>query len=140
MRTLKFRAWDTERKIILDWRDFKPQYSIFTFNNKDFWFLRIMQYTGLKAKGVEIYEGDILRWTLPAGTRNQAAPPRLWGDNCIDEETTTISQVVYKDACFYLEGVGVDTGWEAMLRGGINRDEYAEVIGNICENPELLEE
>lgn len=120
MREIKFRAWDNSDKE-------KPymlgpyELSDSIFNNKEVRKLELMQYTGLKDKnGVEIYEGDIV-------------------------ELLGWSSQTKSDGYTFIEWDIDEIGWN------FNRSQYAEdrydfrkaiqnclVIGNIHQNPELL--
>jgi uncharacterized phage protein (TIGR01671 family) len=133
MREIKFRAWDAMNK-----RMFIPKYLVVdettgchepadlgtskgrVYDTDDYldgglytennghWLL--MQFTGLKDKnGVEIYEGDIVR---------------VWVD-----EFRKAPMVVSWDT----EGLS----WSIGGLMGADYDVFL-VIGNICENPELL--
>ncbi|WP_170019229.1 YopX family protein [Campylobacter sp. RM16190] len=119
MREIKFRVWDKEKKKLTDdfyFHEFTDVNCFFSegccaFSLDDVIF---MQYTGLKDKnGVEIYEGDIIKKI---------------GD------IKTYSIVFDGVLAAYLmdDGTG-GYGLNQMLL----RD--FEVIGNIYENPELLE-
>lgn len=120
MRVVKFRAWDKEIEKIypvleIDFvEEWVSMYSKMTGRHYN-WLnnLVLMQYTGLQDKnGVEIYEGDIVR-----------------------KSNGAIGQVVYLKATasykLYNNGQIFDI-FEADAR-------YLEVIGNIYENPELLQ-
>ena len=83
----------------------------------------ILQYTGLKDRnGVEIYEGDVIRAD----------------EDIINFHTQLIPENSYEvrfwDGCWCLfstDGMNID-----LLNVG---EAHSEVIGNIYENPELLE-
>lgn len=75
-----------------------------------------LQYTGLKDKsGKDIYEGDI------CSTYN------------INEPSNLVDTVVFDDGSFVFQN---DYKLSAELRGF--KSDYIEIIGNIYENPELL--
>jgi len=121
MREIKFRVWHKADE---------KMYEVYGFaQNK--WFLKgkqfpmpngavvIMQYTGLKDKnGKEIYEGDLL-------TDYGEAPPLYveyseeHGAYCFVDKFDPSGTVYYTPLMIYYEQM--------------------EVIGNIYENPELLE-
>ena len=119
MREIKFRAWDsTSRRWTTDivrHTDMGNRTLQLKPPVRDPSFqVEIMQYTGLKDRhGVEIYEGDIL------------SSPSM--PNSPVEFQRGSFNAVYAD--------GSHDEWEAPLwRYSV------EVIGNIYENPELLEE
>ncbi|MEB7455107.1 YopX family protein [Lysinibacillus sphaericus] len=136
MREIKFRAWNKEKKIMCyDNEDNTKEYfdginsTEIGFINyrlsipKDDsdWYFRsrydVMQYTGLKDKnGKEIFEGDIVNIEIPVVSVNE----------------DFIGQVKMLEGRWW-----VDNGNDAIpLWSEIN---IPNIVGNIYENPELLE-
>lgn len=121
MREIKFRAWDLRNNkwfhqdlFIMTNAGFYPDFREFD-DDQSLWDheFDLMQYTGLTDKnGVEIYEGDIIlrRYYSPMFKQNL--------------ETKMAIEWNERDTSFGL--------WKEKIQ-------YVEVIGNIYENPELLE-
>lgn len=130
-REIKFRVWDLDGGAMFNWESCREtQLLDDSFDNKR---AVAMQFTGLKDKnGKDIYEGDIL------DARVQ--------DECISD----LSKWKYKLIVFFSD----KGSWEAkekmdQFSGSVfpfHNDHYeillnkTKVIGNIFENPELLNE
>lgn len=117
-REIKFRAWDTKDNQMITVETLHVKTGCVGKENDEWdWYKRdriLMQYTELKDRnGVEIYEGDIIKFGHGS-----------------------IRRIEY------------DRGSFTMFEGESRRspisdyisDSKVEVIGNIYENPELLEE
>ena len=142
-REIKFRAWDKKNKKMLypgnEWYDICcggvegvlaiPHSTVYdgVENKSKEWIP--MQYTGLKDKnGREIYEEDIVKFKLlTRDGENRGIGIVEWNDI----ERAWVVKVIKSDS-----GMPI---WKYYLLGFI-KDEQLRVIGNIYENPELLEE
>lgn len=135
MREIKFRVWDNLEKDYLNEEDIAIDnlgnifiFEIYDKNDTDLWYTRLLpdpdnkrhvieQYTGLKDKNsTEIYEGDIIK---------------VEGD-----------AEIYRVEWIY-SGFGLEPRYNSPLYpilGNVKLCKKIEVIGNIHENPELLEE
>ena len=119
MREIKFRAWIKEEKKMLpvqnldflcEYADVRESYNLYLWDFKE---IELMQFTGLQdEKGIDIYEGDIL--SLP---------------------NKDIAVVIWSPPRFILQRyrrIYQDLRLEHWSK-------YNKIIGNIYENPELLE-
>lgn len=116
MREIKFRAWEMNYKEIIDVDSINFETKI--INTECAWRMFseviLMQYTGLKdVKGVEIFEGDIVI------------------GKSLDFQGMGVVQ--YFPPRFEIIGAKQHEGLFRVL------ESCCEVIGNIYENPELLE-
>ncbi len=94
--------------------------------------ITIGQYTGLKDKnGKEIYEGDIL---TKFANINKISDPML----SKEEPKYCLTTVVYDDAAFKVTYNGKPDAVINYYCGAMVKD--MEVVGNIHDNPELLNE
>ena len=124
MREIKFRAWDEYSKKM----DYDPMIKVFGqkwysvndhFNDSDI----LMQYTGLKDKnGVEIYEGDVIKCEIQ--DKYKKNEPGIY--------IVKFDNEFRFSACEKKDPHGLPLTWGAFLS--------IENIGNVYENPELLED
>ena len=142
MREIKFRAWDNaEKKWLLGYE--YPNLGGFSMFGETMLFnewssiinrfilqqkdrkpkdLILMQYTGLKDKnGKEIYEGDIVKASYEIMVHHESD---TWGSG---EFKNHKGIVRFTNGSFWIE--------DQCLIGGMDT---VEIIGNIYENPELL--
>ena len=130
MRELKFRAWDrVKRKMLYGVSPFnahitdenEPLLSLEYSKHDD---CEFEQYTGLKDKnGKEIYEGDIIQEEIDFNSK------------MTDGVFTYVVEWDSNTLSYSLRGNGTsihDELWEVNAS--------VEIVGNIHENPELLEE
>lgn len=123
MREIKFRAWNEVEEKMLNWNEFLDTNMKNTFIAPESTGLILMQYTGLKDKnGKEIYEGDII--FIKGETKLLDIKGKV-------EYSNTFAQ-------FIITNTGSIVNETEPL--GDYEEENIEVIGNIYDNPELLEE
>lgn len=123
MREIKFRAWDAAEGQMFEVSQLNFSHDIDGFIIDDLprqKQLRLMQYTGLKDRnGVEIYEGDVAKLHCSNNTETNISAEVLYGNHSYDMRLLQ--------------------GWDVHKYCGMHDCfRYAEVIGNIYENPELL--
>lgn len=138
MRDIKFRIWDgvknewlaSSNKDALPYYGFALVGEVMTVQSPPIWSLDegniVEQFTGLKDKnGTEIYEGDIIVQKSLGSNKSECR-----------------GKITYKEdhAAFMFEVYerGKPVMW--LFLNEFNPEKTCEVIGNIHENPELLEE
>ncbi|MFY4822038.1 YopX family protein [Aliarcobacter butzleri] len=120
MREIKFRAFSKVAQQIINWEKIKEKRNLHRLIKNSEYYL--MQYTGLKDKNdVEIYEGDICLI-----------------ENCFinfkDKLYSYIGEVKYTACRFMVVDEYLNSLSPFEYKNSI------KVIGNIYENPELLEQ
>lgn len=140
-REIKFRAYINKSKGIKEISQINyATKTIVTTDGYCYGFkdIILMQYTGLKDKnGKEIYEGDIVEFK-DVGEEGYEYKEGFGFDN--------IAQVVYKNGIYTLSNFGeTDNSYYATNSTDeerleeVLRNRNCKVVGNIYDNPELLE-
>ena len=129
MREIKFRAWDKKHKEFVQWSDISRTnilVAIISNIKRGISNCELMQYIGLKDKNlVEIYDGDIIKDSS--------------GRIMIVEWDNRIGTARYIFRVINTIG-HIKTGRLVNTHEWITSDENdIEIIGNIYENPELLQ-
>ena len=162
MKEIKFRAWNTKKKeMIYQSGDFfaygegKTYYRSCGWGDMKRKVMRFQEYNGILMEfiglfdknGKEIYEGDVL---LFPDTESDYVDVGL-GPNCMEkvaeQEIGNIAEVIFKNGAFGIDvkeneyfGDSRFYTFEEILRDWDEEFmQTVEVIGNIYENPELLE-
>ena len=117
MREIKFRCWNAHAGMMHSWEELVAMNKIHLLANQQGSY-PVMQFTGLTdVNGVEIYEGDIVKRTYS-----------VWPN----KKTFSVVLVAELSCSTFDDDIG----------GGQDYEENTlklEVIGNIHQNPELLE-
>jgi uncharacterized phage protein (TIGR01671 family) len=119
MREIKFRAWEKNLKEIIPIDSINFEHKIVNMTSAWRFFneVELMQFTGFKDEnGKEIFEGDIVEQL----------------DEMRYESITGI--VRFLEGTFYIVAIDDKEAWSIFNEVGHNT-----VLGNIYENPELLE-
>ncbi|WP_024614670.1 YopX family protein [Clostridium sp. Ade.TY] len=152
MREIKFRIWDktsnhmlyqddferveidTKNKIVITIADVEINKSHYALDYEDGIEAEIMQYTGLKDEhGKEIYEGDILRCKC-----KKRGYEYFKKDEEIFEYKNNLIEW-WQSSCNLGYRLRNAKGNTMMIKPSCLKAMEVEVIGNIYENPELLE-
>lgn len=127
-REIKFRAWDKIQNLM--WEvpalSFIKQkawiiHPVVGEAALDFKDIELMQYTGLKDKngtGQEVYEGDIVRY-------GHTSKCKACGE--VKDQPTDV--IIWKNGAWHFEKAGGEVWAYTNL----------EILGNIYENPELID-
>ncbi len=146
MREIKFRAWDKENKRMVKQKRLRNPKIMsvdltrvgFKFKKSSFIF---MQFTGLKDEdGKDIYEWDIIEWYYGSDNakKDTFRAKVLWRRTIREHGCEGYQAHHVGFVCEWL----TDEGSENMQFTDMPKEENCKikVIGNIYENPELLEE
>ncbi|MDF1510699.1 YopX family protein [Robertmurraya sp. DFI.2.37] len=140
MRIIKFRAWLPTNNRMYEFDENESLGDHFNRLIYGFGKFELMQYTGLKDKnGKEIYEGDILKvWQ-----EDEYVPNRDSGGGIVDydgkEGFLQIGKVGFQGCSFDYSTIKTIEGKHEEIHAPIDWINNYSVIGNIYENPELLE-
>jgi uncharacterized phage protein (TIGR01671 family) len=158
MREIKFRAWDKEKQRMLPvtsmefnqwWVSCTPisdmECNVLEYGERNSFKNEktdrhiLMQFAGLTDKnGKEIYEGDILKVKTGWYRSKKQSENDKFNNSVKGETYWTVEHRVFNCRMGYMV-YGVDRRFNKLLTKSMIFNNEAEVIGNIYENPELLE-